>query len=331
VLPVDDVTTPTLPLPEGFISPDTRNVTLQPVVAKPKKGTQPDPDVPNLPMEGGQLTLRGTVFGPDGPVGGAVVRVERYAGGLFGRRDVTTNKDGRYEVTELVGGRTRVRAWKDDLATTESQLGFLASTGEATLDVAVERHNGQGLSAALTTATPVVGQPATLRAVFYQEQVNPATGIVEGTGIGATELLLGIESGYRVENENPRKTGDDGAVEWQMVCTSPGVHNVVVSGGGQAIPVQLPECKVPDSGGDASPVAPPFAVGDTFTPPRRELLPAGTYTATTPGACTTSVESIVDGQWSRSVRTERVLTFGGVTREWAAADGTAPCTFRRTA
>lgn len=333
LLPAEDASTPTIPLPPGFIAPDTRTVTLQPVVGKRKKGEkEPDPNVPTLPMDGGELKLTGTVIGPEGPVEGARVRVERYAGTEFGQRDVTTNKDGRYEVPELPGGRLRVRAWKESLATTESQLAFAPATGELNLDVAVEPHDATAISAALQVAEPHVSEGVDLRAVLYQEQVNPDTGLIEGTGIPNAQLQLGVESGFRIESDNPQTTDPDGTVTWRLVCTVVGVHNVVVSGSGLEIPVQLPECTPGDPGAiDRGPVVPDFPVGSSFAVPRDDPVPAGTYTATTPGSCAVSFEQLTNGQWARQVGFDRTLTLAAPARRFTAVPGAASCTYRRTA
>jgi hypothetical protein len=92
----------TLAVPEGFVAPDTRGVVIPPVLGKRK---EVDHTEPVLPVVGGTSRIRGLVTGPDGPVEGATVRLERFVGEDFGRLDVTTNKDGIYEAQGIFGGR----------------------------------------------------------------------------------------------------------------------------------------------------------------------------------------------------------------------------------
>ena len=131
----DDV--PVVTLPDGFVQPDTRGVRLSPVVAQPKGA------VPPLPVYGGAASLRGVVNGPDGPVGGATVRIERWVGGRSGSITINAGGDGRFGAAKLLGGRYRVRAWlQPNLAATESQVAFLANDGTADVTVDVGQVRG---------------------------------------------------------------------------------------------------------------------------------------------------------------------------------------------
>src|SRR5690606_1191562 len=81
--------------------------------------------------ETGTARLVGTVTGPDGPVAGATVRIERLVAGREVRTDVTTASDGRFALDGVPGGRYRVRAFlPPDLAQTAPELRFVADGGE---------------------------------------------------------------------------------------------------------------------------------------------------------------------------------------------------------
>src|SRR5436190_1842817 len=67
-----------LPVTDNFVAPDSRGVVLDPVMNNVTALRPP------LPVRGGTAQLQGTVFGPDGPVSGATVRLERFVGADVG-------------------------------------------------------------------------------------------------------------------------------------------------------------------------------------------------------------------------------------------------------
>jgi hypothetical protein len=71
---------------------DFSGVSLAPV-----EGREPAPVVE---ITGGMATLGGIVTGPDGPVGGATVRLERFVGDASAKLDITTNPDGSWKAPQ---------------------------------------------------------------------------------------------------------------------------------------------------------------------------------------------------------------------------------------
>jgi hypothetical protein len=239
-----NVTVPvTLPVPDNFIAPDTRGAQIPPVLSKVK---DIDHSKPILPIEGGTARISGVVLGPDGPVEGAVVRLERFVGPDFGQLDVRTNKDGRYDARDILGGRYRLRAFqKPSLATIEPPALFLAADhGEATLDLVTEKFEGESLQGALDVADPHVGQKVTFRALYSKLEVND-DGIVVGTGLEGHEVqLTPVDSGIKVDGENGdvKMTGPDGMALFTVICEGEGVHSVIIGSGDKALAVGLPNC-----------------------------------------------------------------------------------------
>lgn len=54
----------------------------------------------SVQITGGPATLGGVVTGPDGPVGGATVRLERFVGDASAKLDITTNGDGSWKAPQ---------------------------------------------------------------------------------------------------------------------------------------------------------------------------------------------------------------------------------------
>lgn len=322
---------PLVTLPEGFVLPDTRAVVLPPVVGR-NRG-EGDHSRPILPVRGGGASLRGTVYGPDGPVGGAVVRLERFVGDDFGREDIATNGEGRWEASGLLGGRYKVRAWaRPDLATVEPQAAFVSNKdGSATLDMTVERFEGEQLQGALDTAEPAVGQIVTLRALVTRVEVNE-DGIVSGVGLEGREVQLEVLGGIRIVGEKKKTTDVDGFVELSVVCMVTGFHGVRLRSGDLSTDVDLPECL--DGTFDAErlpPELPDFPVGSTFSVPSAGPYPPGTYTATSPGNCGTSFQEFIGDRWAANVSLERSFSPSNPIRNLGSVPGRPACTFRRSA
>jgi len=243
--PPDDQLSSLITVPPGFVAPDGRGVALPPVTAKPKPGPEIDHTLPLLPMQGGTSKIVGTVFGPDGPVEGARVRLERWVGFDHGQLDVDTNKDGFFVADELLGGRYRVRAWVTDasLATVTPQLAFLpADKTERVVDVTVERHDGLLLQGALDRAEPHVDEPSVLITLLAQEYVDEE-GIVRGRGVPDAVLVARASLGAKVDGDGYGVTNVDGFVLFGVACTGLDVPTVSLESSGLATTVTLPECK----------------------------------------------------------------------------------------
>lgn len=329
--PESSVILPEVTLPEGFVLPDTRSVVLPPVLGRPEP--EPDRSIPRLPVRGGSATLRGAVIGPDGPVAGATVRVERFVGDDFGREDIGTNAEGRWEIGTLLGGRYRVRAWaRPDLASVDPQAAFLADeNGAATLDIPVDRHEGEQLQGALDVAEPAAGQIVTFRALVSRVEVDEE-GIVRGIGVEGREVLLGVLGGIRIIGEKQVQTDADGFATFSVVCLVAGVHGVTLRSGDLTADVELPECL--DGVVDLEalpPELPEFAVGATLTVPSAGPFPPGTYAATSPGNCGTSFQEFIGDRWANNVSLGRSFSPSNPIRNLTPVPGTAACTFRRVA
>lgn len=278
---VDAPVPATLPVPENFVPADTRGVRIPPVLSR-LAGR--DPAVPTLPVEGGTAKIEGRVLGPDGPVEGATVRLERFVGDEFGILDVGTDEDGKYVAANLLGGRYRLRAWqKPSLATLEPPALFLAAdNGAGVMDIYTEKREGVALQGALNTAEPHVGETVTFQALLFREEVDDA-GIVRGAGIDATDVQLTPVGGLALVSPDVLPTNPDGFALFEIKCTATGAHSVVISSGDLALAVGLPECLpgvVPPAEDEPGPTTTTVAPAPTTT------APAPTTTARRPTTTT---------------------------------------------
>jgi hypothetical protein len=318
---------PEVTLPEGFVQPDTRGVRLAPVVARPRGGTPP------LPVTGGRASIRGRVTGPDGPVTGATVRIERWVGSRSGSMLVGTNDAGDFSASGLLGGRFRVRAWlQPNQTATRSVVLFLADDQAGTADVELERFEGLRLQGSLDVSAFNVGDTARVRALLTRAAVD-ADGIVVGEAVPGAQVQLTAPDGLRVTGPNPTATGENGIASIAVECDREGAYTVSLSTEGASTSVTLPACgprPTTTTTTPGAPEVPPFAVGEEFTVPRSAPLPPGTYETFLDG-CETSFEAWVNGSWERREIEGRVMALSVPARSFRPAAGTDGCRYRRTA
>jgi hypothetical protein len=319
----DDV--PVVTLPDGFVQPDTRGVRLSPVVAQPKGA------LPPLPVYGGDASLRGVVNGPDGPVGGATVRIERWVGGRSGSITINAGGDGRFGAAKLLGGRYRVRAWlQPNLAATESQVAFLANDGSADVTVDVGKFEGLQLQAGLDVSAMNVDDTARVRGLFTRAGVDD-NGIVVGEPVPAAKIQLTSPQGLSVTGENPATTNENGLATWAVKCDKEGSYTVTLTTEGATTTYTLPTCGPKPVPTTTTPDIPVFNVGDEFDVPRDAPLPPGTYTTFVKG-CSTTFEAFTNGAWEgqrREIKGD--MTFVVPVRNLKPSDGTDGCSYLRTA
>ena len=222
--------------PPGWKLPDTRNAVL---LAAPSKAKS----VP-IAVVGGTSTVSGVVTGPDGPVPGATVRVERFVGTASGSVQVGTDGSGRFVLRSALGGRYRVRAWlQPDLATFVSPTGFVAAGDSLDLSPNVERHNAVSLQLAAGDATLTMGTPGQVRALLTRETVD-SNGIVQAGGVAGSVITLVSAEGLTVTSPNPTTTDATGAAVWVIECTVLGAHLVSASAAEGSASTTLPPCAV---------------------------------------------------------------------------------------
>jgi hypothetical protein len=312
---------PVVTLPEGFVQPDTRGIRLSPVIARPRGG------VPPLPVYGGKATITGTVVGPDGPVPGATVKLERWVGDRGGSENVATGGDGRFVARNLLGGRYRVRAWlQPNLAATESQVAFLADDGgSADLEIPVDRFEGTDLQAGLDVSVINVEGTARIRGLLTRTVVDE-DGIVVGEPMPGVAIALSVTDGLSVQGDSAATTGDNGIATWTVRCEREGAHAATLTTEGASAGFTLPNCGPKPQ---PPPEVPDFPVGQEFSVPRAAPIPLGTY-VTAQAGCVTSYQIRLDGAWEPTRRqSDGNLTLLAPARDLQPAPGTPPCTFRR--
>lgn len=198
-------------------APDTRS-SPSPVVLD--GATTPPPATPSL--QGGSARLQGTVVGPDGPVEGAVVRIERHTSAGVVGVDVLSDQDGGWQIGPLAGGRYRVRSWVPGLLTmTRSEVRFVADDEVA------------DFAFTLAPADPTPGfefvhagplyddVPGTVAVVLSWKSIDQE-GLVVTNPVPGAEVTIHTTAQVEVVSPQPVLTDGAGAARVQLRCIPTG-------------------------------------------------------------------------------------------------------------
>jgi hypothetical protein len=194
----------------------------------------------------GQATLNGTVIGPAGPVGGAIVEADRLVGDQVASTQTTTAEDGSWSLSSILGGRYRVRAWQQpSLAMTTPQVLFLGGTETHTMTIQVTGFTGPVVASAFAPASPQIGQVDNLVIQVTNPTVG-SDGVVRDLPQVGVSITLTDGPEWLVYNGNPLATDTTGQVLFQLSCQAAGSQGLsAVVGAGAAVTLQLPDCVPP--------------------------------------------------------------------------------------
>lgn len=229
----------------------------------------------------GEATLEGVVTGPDGPVPGATVLIERLAGEGVGAATIPTGADGRWSAAGILGGRYRVRAWRaPDLALTTPESFYLEGRETREVKLAVQAFSGVVVTSAMAPSPPVVDESARLVVRSYTRSVDER-GIVRNQPLPSVQLELTGSSQWKLETANPAFADATGRADWLVRCSSLGTHllAVRVGGGGEALALKLPACAASDAAptvGEEGPTDETGSTGSTTSTTRRRTTTSTT-------------------------------------------------------
>ena len=179
-----------------------------------------DPTTTLVELDNGPITMSGQVVGPDGPVPGATVRVERLVDDQSGSQDVTTGSNGRFVLANSHGGRMRVRAWRaPDLVQVREQSLFVTELSNIKLEVV--RHNATRILMSQAPRQPIVGQQLNVAVLVVQDIVT-AEGVSAARGVANMPVSLFATGAIRPNEASPKISDGSGNATFNLVCDQPG-------------------------------------------------------------------------------------------------------------
>lgn len=194
--------------------------------------------------EFGDAILSGVVTGPDGPVPGATVRIERLVGDAVQVREVRTREDGTWVLEGLPGGRMRARAYAPpSLTMLEPEIFFLSESQPRELRFTLSEHSGVLVRSDVTPRAPTVGSAVNLA-------VQVVRRVVDDQGVARTQPIpdvpLEVQSSGWTFVDGPGATGSDGVAVFTFRCEQPATvtASVVLFDGLQdrSFPLETPSC-----------------------------------------------------------------------------------------
>lgn len=234
---------PDLEAPEGFV------IAPPPTTAPPGETAPPLPAVAGTtttitPPNVGNARIDGIVVGPAGPVGGAVVRIERFLPEATQVVDAVAGPDGRYELAGIGGGRYRVRAFKAPaFAQATAELLFLADDEDRSLDLTLEGFADPRIRLVAAPNPPFVGQPVNV-VVLVSDRVVADDGTVRTGPLPGVTVTIQASGPFTALSPTSGTTDGRGQVAFAFECTAPGTTlltaNAIVAvtppGGGRPPP-----------------------------------------------------------------------------------------------
>lgn len=228
-------------------------------------------------MGPGRARVHGTVTGPEGPVAGAVVRVQRLVGDTVATLDVLSGPDGTWLADNVLGGRYRVRAWRaPDLVAVEPVVFWLEDAKVQPVDFTLSRRQGTSVRASIAPSPPYVGEAANLAVAVSTVSVD-AQGIVRRVPLPGVQVELLLPSDWFTTSSNPVVTGSTGRAVWQVECGRVGSGGVSVTVDTQPFAIDISSCALRPPTTTTAP--PTTVVGGSSTTTRR----SGATTSTTRG------------------------------------------------
>ena len=225
----------------------------------------------------GAVNLSGKVTGPDGPVAGATVRVERIVGQQTALTTITSGAGGKWTLPRITGGVIRVQAFKvPDLAMPASQVTF--ASGDTKLDLTLQRYDGTTVQWALAPSQPMAGRQLNLVVQVAVKRVD-ADGYVRTValaGIGVNVVALAALQ--PVSTTDTKITDDKGRVSFRLMCTTEGDSSLRIDlATGEVSTIVPNRCVLP-------PTTPPTTVDPALTIPITVAPPPQSTVARDPGA-----------------------------------------------
>ena len=222
--------------------------TLPPGLAGLSEAVVPGATTTLAPQIGpGSASLTGTVTGPNGPVGGATVQIDRYTPTAFATARATTAADGTWSFRNILGGSYRVRAWQaPTLGMQGPQTLFLAAGQPESVTLQLTAFTGPQVQASINPSPPIIDLPVNLVVQVTNPSVD-ANGIVRAAPVTNTTVTLVNGPDWQVQNGNPQNTDSNGDVQFQIQCGTLGSDplGAQLGNSNQPVSLQLPPCSTP--------------------------------------------------------------------------------------
>lgn len=225
------------------VAPDARRIRLSTVETVPPP-LEDEPDLPS--MGGGRARVDGVVTGPEGPVAGAVVRIQRHTFEGVVEEEVVTDAAGAWSVRGLRGGRYSVRAFvPNSLTSGTPSLFFLEDADKGALNLELVAAP-TGRDAEVVGPTHIVPAEPAVVSITLGRWIVDAEGRLVRLPASAVELNATGFAPVTVLSERRVTTDSGGAVSFVVECAEEGPAAINLSGTAEGVLfaayAELPPC-----------------------------------------------------------------------------------------
>lgn len=226
--------------------PNTRHVFLPAVGLESAPSSQ-------VTVQGGGAQLKGLITGPEGPLQGAEVVIQRFTNDGAAVVRTQTNAEGRWRVRNVHGGRFRVRAFvPGQFGSSGSEVFFLADGETRTHNVNLARPSEVPIVRGIPFGDAFVGGQGTA-IVFVANRIVDELGKthqVAGAGVNVTLLVDGVAV---VLTSSPTAVTDgEGYATFSFSCAAGSTGQAIAQINDISHAVSVTPCQIPPE-----PVAPP--------------------------------------------------------------------------
>lgn len=233
-------------------APDLRAAALPAVASAPDA-------TPAVQLHGGSAGLAGTVVGPDGPVAGAIVQIERHTATGSAQTQVLTNEDGTWKASDLLGGRFRVRAYLPNvLADLEPQIFFLRAEEQRPISTRLSGP-AERLVVTFHSSGPHYLALASTDAVTVGREVVDAEGRLVLEPVPGHGVSLTLSGAATFSGSPPAQTDGSGALRFAVVCPVLGASSL------RAVVQPLVHAATPERLGPGAPAGEAFGAAEAFS------------------------------------------------------------------
>lgn len=229
----------------------------------------------------GNASVNGTVTGPNGPVPGATVQIDRFVGDSYGSARTTTGADGTWSFRNILGGDYRIRAWQAPALDMDTpQFVYLAGGQPQSVSLQLKSYQGQQVQVAINPASPILNEPANLVVQVTNPRVD-ADGVLTVPPAPGLPVTLVNGADWQVNNGNPLSTNSAGQATFQLECTKVGADPLSAQvAANPPVNLQMPPCAAPPTTTTTSTTLGGGPTGQTSTtcPPPPSPLPGETTT-----------------------------------------------------
>jgi hypothetical protein len=182
--------------------------------------------VPSEVRGTGTAHLNGRVNGPQGPLAGAVVRVEHLVSKEPPHLDVVSAADGTWDLPGIAGGPYRVRAFlAPSFAQLEPEVLFLPDGQQQSIDLVVDAFSGISVLPAVAPDPPQLNRPTSVALRVTRRTVD-GEGVVRADPVVNASVTLTATPGWSVDGPSAATTSLDGDAVFTLECRSVGASQV---------------------------------------------------------------------------------------------------------